>query len=174
MTSSSPGGALPARHSSLKTHTHSPGNGLYQHTHTPGEITNIDADTQAQTRMRGNGPHQRRAAGVCANANKRTLENSHKPEITSPVHVNLTPPLLALERGITGNAGLSIGSLSLVAESFSPPSREALPAWGTPCGRPGGAGRAGKGPRDTGGRSQERTHGAGGTVIPPKRVGLRD
>lgn len=72
VTSSSPGGALPARHSSLKTHTHSPGNGLYQHTHTHtllGETTNIDADTQAQTRMQGNGPHQQRAAGVWANAN---------------------------------------------------------------------------------------------------------
>lgn len=33
MTSPSPGGALPARHSSLKTHTHLSGNGLYQNTH---------------------------------------------------------------------------------------------------------------------------------------------
>lgn len=93
MTSSSPGGALPARHSSLKTHTHSPGNGLYQHTHTPGETTNIDADTQVQTRMQGNGPHQQRTAGVWANANTHmhTPKNSNKPEITLSVHVNLTP-----------------------------------------------------------------------------------
>lgn len=65
MTSSSPGGALPARHSSLKTHTLTRKWPLSTHTHTPEEITNIDADTQAQTRMQGNGPHQWQAAGVC-------------------------------------------------------------------------------------------------------------
>lgn len=73
MTSPSPGGALPARHSSLKTltHTHTlvrkwP---LSTHTFAPGKITNTDADTQAKTRMQGNGEHEQRAAGVCANPN---------------------------------------------------------------------------------------------------------
>lgn len=59
MTSSSTGGALPARHSSVKAHTHTqrharwPGNGLYQHAHT---LPRKQADrrrrwgTRAQTR----------------------------------------------------------------------------------------------------------------------------
>lgn len=130
---------------------------LSTHTHTPGETTNIDADTQAQTRMQGNGPHQRRAAGVCANANthRHTLQNSYKPEITSPAHVNLTPPPppqliythhCSLHRDWKEESqDISSGSLSLGTESISLPSRGALPAWGTPCGRPGGPGWAGKG-----------------------------
>lgn len=42
---------------------------LSTHTLTPGKITNTDADTQAKTRMQGNGQHEQRAAGVCANPN---------------------------------------------------------------------------------------------------------
>ena len=129
---------------------------LSTHTHTPGETTNIDADTQAQTRMQGNGPHQRRAAGVCANANtyRHTLQNSYKPEITLPVHVNLTPPTpysythTTAPYTVTGkrNHGIYPVDPYLWSQRVSPPpSRGALPAWGTPCGRPGGPGWAGKG-----------------------------
>lgn len=158
---------------------------LSTHTHTPGETTNIDADTQAQTRMQGNGPHQRRAAGVCANANthRHTLQNSYKPEITLPVHVNLTPPTpysythTTAPYTVTGkrNHGIYPVDPYLWSQRVSPPPLQRgspclgdtlRQAWGTWMGR--------KGPRDTGGKRQERTLGAGGTVIPPKRVGWRD
>lgn len=165
MTSSSPGGALPARHSSLKTHTHSPGNGLYQHTQTPGEITNTDADTQAQTRMQGNGPHQRQAAGVCANANthKHTLQNSYKPEITWSVHVNLTPPQPSLhsdwKEALWDMQGYPLDPyLWSQRASLTPPERLSQPEGHPTAGLGELDGQ--KGPWDTGGRRQERTLGA--------------
>lgn len=57
---------------------------LSTYTLTPGEITNTKVDTQAETRMQGNGQHQQRAAGVCANPNtyKHTLKNGNKPGTT--------------------------------------------------------------------------------------------
>lgn len=111
---------------------------------------------------------------------KHTLQNSYKPEITLSVHVNLTrtqPP--APHCSVTGKRNHGIcrdiqwilisGHREFLSrlQRGSPCLGETLrQAWGSWTGR--------KGPRDTGGRRQERTLEAGGTVIPPKRGGLRD
>lgn len=97
MTSSSPGGALPARHSSFKTHT----------THTHQEMASINTHTHSGW---GNNQHRRgytrthahprkwatSTAGcrsVCKHKHTQahTAKHSYKPEITLSVHVNLTP-----------------------------------------------------------------------------------
>lgn len=148
------------------------------HTHSHGEIAHIDADTQAKTRMQGNEPHQRRAAGVCANANtpEHTLRSSYKPEITLGVHPNLpTPP----SPPHTHTSFLQGGSWEIQwilicghAEFLSPLQRGSR--WGTPCGKLGGAGRAGKG-HGTQVVEGTRGHmGPEGHAYPQSQFGLRE
>lgn len=107
MTSSSPGGALPARHSSLKRHTQHtfarkcP---LSTHTHTCREITYTDIGTPVCKEVAHINSRQQRSVQN-TNREKHTHQKNHKPETTLSVHVNLTPntflPTLWLERGTT-------------------------------------------------------------------------
>lgn len=180
VTSSSPGGALPARHSSLKTHTHSPGNGLYQHTHTHSwakqpTLMRIHKHRHACKEM-GHINSGRQECGQ-TQTHQHTLKSSNKPEITSSVHVNLTPPTpthTATGKGdhricravqwilISGRRAF----LSLLQRGFPCLGDTLRQACGSWTGR--------KGLQDTGGTRLERTHEAAGTVVCQKRVGLRD
>lgn len=110
MTSSSRGGALPARHSSLKTlaraHTHQEMASVSTHVwiskrrHACKEMRNINS----------------RVGGVCAKPNTYKLKNSNKR--------CLGWPLFAWEGQPVGLAGLTSGSLSLVTGSFNRPAEK--------------------------------------------------
>lgn len=155
MTSSSPGGALPARHSSLKTHT----------THTHQEMASINTHTHSGW---GNNHHRRGYTKTHAHARKwatstagcrsvckhkhmqaHTAKHSYKPEITLSVHVNLTPPIPPCT--------MTSGSLSLVTESFNPPLQRGSPSLGDTMRQAWGSWMGRKGPWDTGGKRQQRT-----------------
>lgn len=106
---------------------------------------------------------------------KKKKKNSNKPEITLSVHVNLTPLCPSWHCKWRRDCGpCRDNQWILIAghrASLSPLQRGS-PCLGDTLQQAYGSWMSRKGPRDTGGKKQERTHGAGGTVIPPKRVGL--